>query len=133
MKKAGIVVAAAVLLVGGFILLQPKAADPVPEPTAQPATIPTGEPTVAATFAFADGAMDGPTTVDAGIGDQVQITLTADESGMLHLHGYEIIVDVEPGAPATLDVLADQAGRFSLEFHGDPGTQAQVTELEVTP
>jgi hypothetical protein len=51
-------------------------------------------------------------------GEQVEITLTSDQSAELHLHGYDVTVQLEPGAPAILSFIARIAGRFPVEAHG---------------
>jgi hypothetical protein len=42
---------------------------------------------------------------------------TIDEPAELHLHGYDIYLNVEPGTPAVLRVDAKIAGRYALESH----------------
>jgi hypothetical protein len=50
-------------------------------------------------------------------GERVEIRLMSDEPAELHLHGYDLLVQVEPGAAATLSFVASIAGRFPLEAH----------------
>jgi hypothetical protein len=50
-------------------------------------------------------------------GDLLELVFTADESAELHLHGYDIYLNVEPGTPGVLRVDAKIAGRFPLEAH----------------
>jgi hypothetical protein len=50
-------------------------------------------------------------------GDVLELVFTTDESAELHLHGYDIYLNVEPGTPAVLRVDAKIAGRFPLESH----------------
>lgn len=67
--------------------------------------------------------------------DAVEITVTSDETAELHLHGYDIMLTVEPGKPAVISLVAKIAGRFSLEAHrfGAPGTAADSRrQREVT-
>jgi hypothetical protein len=50
-------------------------------------------------------------------GEQVEITLASDQAAELHLHGYDLIAQLEPGVPATLSFVARIAGRFPVEAH----------------
>lgn len=50
-------------------------------------------------------------------GDSVTMTVTVDEPGSVHLHGYDIEVEAAPGAPAVIAFTADATGRFGLMFH----------------
>ena len=50
-------------------------------------------------------------------GDTVALTVTADEPGEVHLHGYDLSAQVSPGQPGGLLFTADTAGAFALNFH----------------
>jgi hypothetical protein len=50
-------------------------------------------------------------------GDVLELVFTTDESAELHLHGYDIYLNVEPGTPAVMRVDAKIAGRYPLESH----------------
>jgi hypothetical protein len=50
-------------------------------------------------------------------GEQIDITLESDQAAELHLHGYDLITQLEPGAPGTLSFVARIAGRFPVEAH----------------
>jgi hypothetical protein len=50
-------------------------------------------------------------------GDVLELVFTTDESAELHLHGYDIYLNVEPGTPGVMRVDAKIAGRFPLESH----------------
>lgn len=135
MKRSGIFIIAGIALVAAFLLLRPKAEQPVTTPSPSAITSPTDaeEPAVAAAFKYSDGEIDGPAVVQATQGEVVDIAFSSDVNGTLHLHSYEVMSQVTAGEDATLSVTADTAGRFSVEFHGDGNAQAVVTELEVTP
>ena len=51
-------------------------------------------------------------------GDQVELRWTTDEATELHLHGYNVAVDVAPGEEAVMAFDARAAGRFAVEAHG---------------
>ena len=63
-------------------------------------------------------------------GDPVEITVEADKPTRIHLHGYEVINEARPGAPAVFDFDANLEGLFTMEVE-ETGTT--VAELEVTP
>ncbi len=62
-------------------------------------------------------------------GDTVEITIASDEEAELHLHGYDILVSLEPGKPAILRFEAKFAGRFAIEAHrfGPPGGPGEAS------
>ena len=63
-------------------------------------------------------------------GDPVEVTVEADKPTRIHLHGYEVINEAKPGAPAVFDFDADIEGLFTMEVED---TGAKVLELEVRP
>lgn len=50
-------------------------------------------------------------------GDTVRLTATADEPGEIHLHGYDLTVEVSPDHPGELVFEAITAGAFGINFH----------------
>ena len=57
-------------------------------------------------------------------GDAVTISLTSDENLKFHLHGYDIEREVGPGAPASLEFIANATGGFPFTIHISPGIDA---------
>lgn len=69
-------------------------------------------------------------------GDVVELRWTSDEAVELHLHGYDIEIEVKPGEPASMIVEANASGRFPIESHrwGNGGhSEEALTFLEVYP
>jgi periplasmic copper chaperone A len=69
-------------------------------------------------------------------GEVIELRWTSDEAVELHLHGYDIEIDVEPGEPASMVVEANASGRFPIESHrwGNGGhSEEALTYLEVYP
>jgi nitrous oxide reductase len=68
-------------------------------------------------------------------GDRVTIVVSADAHDMIHLHGYDIEKDVEPGKPATFKFTANLEGIFDIESHvaEDAGREPQMGKLTVEP
>lgn len=73
-------------------------------------------------------------------GDVVELLWKTDEEVRLHLHGYDIEVDVRPGKETKMFIRARVAGRFPINSHGwgshghgdDHGDDA-LLYLEVLP
>jgi hypothetical protein len=63
-------------------------------------------------------------------GTTVRIVAIADVSDHVHLHGYDLMADVAPGAPAVIQFTADIAGRFEIELE-DRGRE--IGQLTVEP
>jgi hypothetical protein len=61
---------------------------------------------------------------------RVRIVVRSDVADHVHLHGYDIMRDVAPGAPAQIVFTAELPGRFEVELE-DRGLQ--LAELEVRP
>ena len=63
------------------------------------------------------------------VGSPVRIEVTSDIAEEVHLHGYDVFVDVAPGTPAVLEVQADIPGVFEAELEG---SHLPLLELEVS-
>jgi endonuclease YncB( thermonuclease family) len=50
-------------------------------------------------------------------GDTVELVFTGDEPTELHLHGYDIKLDLKANEPGKIQFTATIAGRFPLEVH----------------
>jgi heme/copper-type cytochrome/quinol oxidase subunit 2 len=63
-------------------------------------------------------------------GEQVVLTVRADVTDEVHLHGYDLSADVAPGQPARITFRAETAGVFEVELEelGIP-----IAELTVSP
>lgn len=69
-------------------------------------------------------------------GDTIELRWTSDEAVEIHLHGYDMKIDVRPNEPAAMVIEAYATGRFPLTSHGwgegGHGHDA-LTYLEVYP
>ena len=63
-------------------------------------------------------------------GRQVVLRVTADVTDHIHLHGYDLMADVAPGAPALIRFRATVPGRFEIELED---RRVQIADLEVRP
>jgi heme/copper-type cytochrome/quinol oxidase subunit 2 len=158
--RIGVVVATIAVLVLAFVLLSPEANDDsntadTPTTTA-PAT--TNSTTTTTTTTAPTGGTPAPSadhepappaptvervrvrggkpvgairkiTVKKGDRARIEVT-TTDTTDEIHLHGYDITRDLEPGSRARFSFEANAEGIFEIELH-DSG--AQIAELVVEP
>ena len=100
---------------------EPTTSTPAPEPsgpTRVEITVRDGEP------------VGGIVRAKVNEGDRVEIVVDADVSDEIHLHGYDLSVDVAPGTPARLEFRATIPGRFEVELEE---RSRQIAEIEVEP
>lgn len=64
-------------------------------------------------------------------GDSVEIDWSTDQRAIVHLHGYDIEVTVDPGQTQEMKFIADATGRFPIELHGQ--RHKVLVYLEVHP
>ena len=70
-----------------------------------------------------------PDEISVGEGDDVTLRLDTDHPVELHMHGYDLEQEVEPGETATLSFEADKTGRFEIENH-ETGEELGVLIVE---
>lgn len=78
---------------------------------------------------ISDGEVAGPDRFEYRAGETVSITVVADTEYELHVHGYDLRYDLEPGIPFTIEFTADVPGIFEVETH--PG-HLVVFHIEVS-
>ncbi|MEU0266766.1 hypothetical protein [Nocardioides sp. NPDC006303] len=66
--------------------------------------------------------------ITVAVGDRVELKVTSDVSDEVHLHGYDIAEDVDPGTPATISFVADVPGQFDAELEQ---RHQKILEFEV--
>ncbi len=64
---------------------------------------------------------EGGPTIRVTEGDRVMIVWHSDEIGELHLHGYDIAIDLKPDEATETVIEAQVAGRFPVTSHGFGG------------
>ena len=74
--------------------------------------------------AIEDGTM-GPAEINVEEGDQVTLRLTSDHPLEIHLHGYNLEVEVLPGEETVLS-FEEITGRSEIEDPGAPGRPEAV-------
>lgn len=85
-----------------------------PTGTQAPAT-PSGSITVIR-VTVRGGRVDGPAEPAVTRGDRVRIVVDADVADEIHLHGYDLSAEVEPGHLGVLTFRASAAGVFEVEL-----------------
>lgn len=72
-------------------------------------------------------------------GSAVQLRLTSDTDGVIHLHGYRLETKVTPGDTSELSFKAHATGRYRIEWHPAGGDKQgnhhgpPLATLEVRP
>ena len=81
-------------------------------------------------MAVADGTVvGGVPRFEVSVGDLVRVTVTSDVDDEVHLHVYNLVVTVDAGVPAVLDLEATVPGVFEAELHH---AGFRVFELQVS-
>jgi hypothetical protein len=71
-----------------------------------------------------------PSKVTVAEGDRVVLRITSASPVEIHLHGYDLDREVEPGESAELSFKAKLTGRFEIEDHE---TEEALGTLVVEP
>jgi cytoskeletal protein RodZ len=72
----------------------------------------------------------GIKTISYDKGDQVRLKVSSDVADEIHVHGYDLMKDVEKGGSVQFSFTASIEGRFEIELE-NAGTQ--IANLEVDP
>ena len=147
MNKVVVVLAGAAILVALFLVLRPDDDDDDGTATPPPPTETTTGTTTTTTRTTATRPKPvGPTPIRIVVrggrvigglgrarldrGERAVLIVRADVSDHVHLHGYDVMRDVAPGAPARLRFRATIPGRFEVELE-ERGLQ--IAQIEVRP
>lgn len=93
-----------------------------------PGAVEAADVTAEATYADGEVTTETP-RVEAAVGDTVELRLVSDVAEELHVHGYDLLVDLEPGVEVVLRFTADIPGIFEIELEG---AGIEVFSLEVS-
>lgn len=132
MKRSALLfIAAGILILAGlFVLFRPAPEPQTPPATAAPSPSPVATPAVFELVVRDGKLVSGPGTLRVTQGDALTIRITADVAEELHLHGYDMTVDLVAGKPAELSLVADRSGRFEYELEK---SRLELGTLEVLP
>jgi hypothetical protein len=106
----------------------------VPPPPAAASAAPTAEPSPTPTaqlieVTYAGGQVTGvDSRVEVALGEQVLLRITSDVAEEIHIHGYDLYLDVPAGGTAEQTFTADLPGAYEVELHdaGRPLFQLRV-------
>jgi FtsP/CotA-like multicopper oxidase with cupredoxin domain len=154
-QRIGLIVAAVVVAIAGFVVASPGGDDDGGQaaqstPAAQTETSgddentpteteteppPPPEPEITRIRLRGGQVVGGPPDITVTSGDVVRIVVTSDAPDDIHLHGYDIEKQVAPGQPARFRVKTDLEGSFEMESHvaEDAGREPLVARLNVEP
>ena len=141
-QRIAIILAALVVLAGGFFIARGSSDDPSPAEVTEtsegtggaeaPATTPATTTPEAATqeeapppprvetIRIRDGkpASGEARTLKFDSGETVRLRFSSNAASEVHIHGYDKYVDVPAGGAATARFKADAEGVFEIESHG---------------
>jgi hypothetical protein len=98
------------------------------KPTTTTATTTTAAAGNVIEVTVADGEVTGGGRKQVDKGEPLTLRVTTDEADELHVHGYDLTADLEPGEPGEITFTPDAEGVFEVELE-DAGLQ--LLELEV--
>lgn len=104
-----------------------QSGSPAEEPSLSPSQTPE-ETLIEVTVR--DGVVDGPLRPEVEQAQTVRIVVDADVADEVHVHGYDLMAEVEPGRPAELVFEATAPGVFEVELE-DAGLL--LLQLKVVP
>jgi hypothetical protein len=81
-------------------------------------------------IAYVNGEVAGPRRAEVALDERVVLVVRADVADHVHVHGYDLMRDVAPGAPARIAFEANARGRFEVELED---RHLPLTELVVVP
>lgn len=87
------------------------------------------EPGTSIDITVEDGEVGGGGRLGVELGSTVTIRVTSDIDDHIHLHGYDVLVDVVAGEPAELTFEATIPGVFEVELED---SRIQLAELEIS-
>lgn len=82
------------------------------------------KPDAVAELVIKKRALVGKNTFRVTQGQTVELRWSADEAVELHLHGYDVLANVKPDAPAVMRFKAHATGRYPVTVHGFGGTHS---------
>lgn len=99
----------------------------LPNPTSSPSS---RDDVTVVEIVVADGEVEGGIArPEVELGSAVRFEVTSDTADHVHLHGYDLLEDVEAGGTAVLEFTADIPGKFEVELEDQ---RVKIAELTVT-
>lgn len=119
-----LVVTAAAVLIVGYTMLLP---DPEPEASSR-----RSHKVFHLTMNDLNATASTP-TFHAIQGDHVTLFVIALNDGVLSIHGYNKELRLSANQKASLEFVADHAGRYPVHVHGKDGSHTELATLNVDP
>ena len=116
-QRALLIAVAIVVLVGGYLLIRGGGDN----------SDSGGGATVRVVNAKPEG---GVKKLEFKKGDQVNFKVVSDTADEIHVHGYDLMKDVEKGGSVSFSFKGSIDGRFVVELEDH---KQQIAELDVTP
>lgn len=141
-QRLGLIALTVVVLVVAFVLIRPTDdSDDQPDKAAKTETTTTQGKTQTAeakpkppevpTVEVRNGKpVGGKKTLSFVSGQNARIDVTSNKPSEVHLHGYDVEKEVQPGKTTTIRFRADIEGAFELEDHD---TDVLLATVEVKP
>lgn len=108
-----------------------------PSLAAQQQTDNTANETVRVEIRIENRKVVGDKVIRLTQGQRVEIVWITDEAAELHMHGYDIRVEISPNALAEMSFTAHATGRFAVTSHGFGGDHGHGHEtlayIEIYP
>jgi heme/copper-type cytochrome/quinol oxidase subunit 2 len=78
--------------------------------------------------------IEGTTVTGGGrlsvpVGETVTLRITSNVADEVHIHGYDLFIDLEPGVASEVSFSADIPGTVEIETHND---QLEIASLEAS-
>lgn len=131
-KVVALIVLTGLLFVGGYLYLSRTFLEQAIAPAPHLASTTSQAPKTKAFTLSVVGRklVSGDTTLKVKEGEKVIINITVDEDEELHLHGYDVHIDLKKDQQGTLTLVTSSSGRFPFELEHS-GTE--LGALEVLP
>jgi hypothetical protein len=150
MRAALILLGAAAIALVLFLVFRPDGDDDeaatTRETTTEQATTTAEQETTTEAATTTEPAETGPTRIRVTVrngrpvggvqratlnqGDRVVLVVRSDVADHVHVHGFDLLADVDSGQPARFDFRADLTGRFEVELED---RRVPIAELRVNP
>jgi FtsP/CotA-like multicopper oxidase with cupredoxin domain len=141
-RTLALVAAAAALAITAFVVLRPgddttsstttttSAATTTTKGSTTTSSNPTTLPEATVIHLVNGQPTGGKQKISVKKGDTIRLKVTSDETGEIHVHGFDLEQEAGPGRPASFTFKANIEGRFEVESHVG---NVQIAEISVNP
>jgi len=141
-RTLALVAAAAALAITAFLVLRPSddattstttttsSATATTKASTTTSSTPTTLPDATVIHLVNGQPVGGKQKISVKKGDTIRLKVTSDETGEIHVHGFDLEQEAGPGKPASFTFKANIEGRFEVESHV---SNVQIAEISVNP